>query len=232
MHHFRAAALILLLSSPVFVGSQTARTTHTPYTATFKMTTVHKLEDGTTITRETTVREAHDSQGRIMRREDGFRLVPTTPESFSTSVIDPATYTRTLWTSMTKVATRVHSSPPPPHPSAAIANTTPSDPKPHTSTQKKSLGNKTIAGVYAEGIRFTTTIPTGYFGNDRPFLSVREVWTAPDLRLTVLTIEHDPSIGTRTTELINLDRSEPDPALFQPPPDYTIQDQSPVSASH
>ena len=61
---------------------------------------------------------------------------------------------------------------------------------------------------------------------------MREEWTAPDLRLTVLTIEHDPSIGTRTTELINLDRSEPDPALFQPPPDYTIQDQFPVSTSH
>ena len=32
----------------------------------------------------------------------------------------------------------------------------------------------------------------------------------------------DPRFGTRVTQLTNITRSEPDPALFQVPSDYTV----------
>jgi len=83
--------------------------------------------------------------------------------------------------------------------------------------------------VYAEGTRVTTTYPVGSLGNDRPIVNVRETWTSPDLRLVVLSTDEDPRTGKQTTEVINLDHGEPDPALFQVPEGYTIRDQTPGS---
>jgi hypothetical protein len=103
------------------------------------------------------------------------------------------------------------------------------DPNHRPTTQSEKLGGKTFAGVYAEGTKLTITYPVGYEGNDRPIVNVRETWTAPDLKIIVYTTDDDPRTGSRTTELINLDRAEPDPALFQVPEGYTINDQYPGS---
>ncbi len=103
----------------------------------------------------------------------------------------------------------------------------PFDPSLRPSRQSEKLGGKTIAGVYAEGTKITVTYPVGYFGNDRPILNVRETWMSPELRIIVYTTEDDPRTGNRTTEITNLDRGEPDPALFQVPEGYTIKDQYP-----
>jgi hypothetical protein len=91
--------------------------------------------------------------------------------------------------------------------------------------RREQLDGKTIAGVYARGTRFTTTYPVGSIGNDRPIAVVQETWTSPDLRIVVLSINDDPRTGLRTTELTDLDRDEPDPALFKAPEGYTIQEQ-------
>lgn len=103
------------------------------------------------------------------------------------------------------------------------------DPKLRPSIQRESLPGKSINGIYAEGVRITQTYPIGYFGNDRPIVLVHETWTSPDLKITVLATTDDPRTGTRTTEVTNLDRSEPDPALFQVPEGYTIKEQNPGS---
>ena len=103
------------------------------------------------------------------------------------------------------------------------------DPNLRPTTQTEKLGGKSIAGVYAEGVRITTTYPVGFFGNDKPIVSVHEAWTAPDLRLALLIINDDPRSGTQTTEITDLKRAEPDPALFQVPEGYTIKDQNPGS---
>ena len=94
-------------------------------------------------------------------------------------------------------------------------------------THREQLDGKTIAGVYAKGTRVTTTYPVEYMGNDRPIVVVQETWTSPDLGMVVLSINDDPRTGVRTTELTDLDRNEPDPALFKVPEGYTIQEQHP-----
>jgi hypothetical protein len=101
------------------------------------------------------------------------------------------------------------------------------DPNLRPARQSEKLGGKTIAGIYVEGTKITITYPIGFFGNDRPIVNVRETWTSPDLKLIVLSTDEDPRNGSRTTELTDLIRGEPDPALFQVPEGYTVKDQYP-----
>ena len=88
----------------------------------------------------------------------------------------------------------------------------------------EDLGTQSFFGVLAAGKRTTTIFPEGYFGNDRPIQMVSEVWVSDELGLTLLEKHSDPRIGELITRVTSLDRVEPDPALFQIPPDYTLQE--------
>jgi hypothetical protein len=74
----------------------------------------------------------------------------------------------------------------------------------------------------------TRTIPEGAEGNDRPIAIVNETWRSPDLDIIVPSVNEDPRTDTRTAEVTDLDRAEPDPSIFQVLEGYTIKDQSPV----
>jgi hypothetical protein len=89
---------------------------------------------------------------------------------------------------------------------------------------QESLGTQSIEGVTAEGTRMTFTIPAGKIGNDRPIVTVNERWYSPELQTVVLTKNSDPRMGETTYRLTNINRSEPDPALFQVPADYTVDE--------
>src|SRR5262249_29941945 len=88
----------------------------------------------------------------------------------------------------------------------------------------ESLGKQMIEGVEAEGQRVTVTIQAGKIGNERPIVTVNERWYSPELQTVVLSKNSDPRIGETTYKLINIDRSEPNPALFQVPSDYTVEE--------
>jgi hypothetical protein len=216
-----------------------------PYTATVKTTIVQKLVDGTTITRVNTTKEARDSEGRTMHQTSLY--VPNGgPAIVNTSVFDPGSRTMTHWMSQSKQATVIHM----PEPKSLAANLPTqqtvlaggsssngsADGQPQIATaaqaarirnrQKEQLGGKTIAGVYAEGTRITMTIPEGAEGNDRPITTVNETWRSRDLNITLLSVNEDPRTGTRTTEVTDLDRAEPDPSVFQVPEGYTVKDQN------
>jgi hypothetical protein len=45
----------------------------------------------------------------------------------------------------------------------------------------------------------------------------------------MLTTDNDPRNGLQSTEVTDIVRTEPDPALFLPPEGYTIKDQYPES---
>jgi hypothetical protein len=49
---------------------------------------------------------------------------------------------------------------------------------------------------------------------------------SPELKVPGLVTNNDPRSGESTTKLINVNRSEPDPSLFQPPPDYTVIEET------
>jgi hypothetical protein len=88
----------------------------------------------------------------------------------------------------------------------------------------EQLGTRTIEGVSAEGTRRTTTWPAGSQGNDHPLIDVMETWYSPELKAMVLSKTTSARNGDSTVKLTNISRAEPDAALFQPPPGYTIVD--------
>lgn len=88
----------------------------------------------------------------------------------------------------------------------------------------EDLGTKTMEGVQVTGVRTTRTIPAGEIGNDRPIITVTEVWTSPDLKTIIYSKRSDPRMGEQTFQLTNVDRSEPDAALFTVPSDFKVVD--------
>jgi hypothetical protein len=96
-----------------------------------------------------------------------------------------------------------------------------------TSTSEP-LGTKMIEGIEVQGRRMTTTYAVGAIGNDRPIVTTTELWTSPDLGLTVLSKISDPRTGDSINAIINISQAEPDPALFQIPQAYKVVDEQTV----
>jgi len=83
------------------------------------------------------------------------------------------------------------------------------------------LPAREIEGLKVHGERTTWTIEAGKVGNEKPIVIVREVWTAPELMLTVMTRDADPRSGETIYRLAKIKRGEPDPALMKVPADYS-----------
>jgi len=87
----------------------------------------------------------------------------------------------------------------------------------------ESLGKETVAGVSAEGVRLTTTIPAEAMGNERPIAITRERWFSPELQIVLRSKQNDPRFGVTTYEVTKLDRANPAHSLFEVPRDYRIR---------
>jgi hypothetical protein len=110
-------------------------------------------------------------------------------------------------------------------PSAAPRRRVVDDPaRPQFTTE--DLGTQIIEGIQAEGSRQTTTWPVGAMGNDRPITNTNETWRSPELKELILTKSDDPRSGESTHKLVNINRGEPDPSLFEVPPGYTVKDET------
>jgi hypothetical protein len=83
-----------------------------------------------------------------------------------------------------------------------------------------SLPPREIEGLRVNGERTTWVIEAGKLGNEKPIQTVREVWTSPELMLTVMSRDFDPRQGEETYRLKAVKRGEPDAALMRVPPDY------------
>jgi len=89
-------------------------------------------------------------------------------------------------------------------------------------TRTEQLGIQNFEGVDAEGTRTITTIPADAIGNERPIEIVYERWYSKELQQVVYSRHVDPRFGEQTYKLTNINRSEPDPSLFQVPHSYRI----------
>lgn len=215
------------------VAISDSRCTGLPYSAEIISRTVQTLSDGTHITSEQKRVEARDSQGRT-RHEIYISNGVADPDSNQPVFVfisDPVGGQLIHLNPRQKIAT-VNLFPTAPRTDGNSAQMT-AQSRPavvkqtmHANSQARpeveKLGQETIDGVYAEGERVTTVIGAGTQGNDRDITVVTERWLSPDLGIEVLNKTTDPR-GDTTTELKNLSRTEPDPALFQVPPDYKLQ---------
>jgi hypothetical protein len=94
---------------------------------------------------------------------------------------------------------------------------------PFTST-KEELGTQVIEGYVVKGVKITRTLPAGTEGNDQPIVTTIESWQSADLGETLLNKADDPRMGQMTRTLTNIQRGEPDPALFQVPAEFTVRE--------
>ena len=84
----------------------------------------------------------------------------------------------------------------------------------------EGLGHRTIEGLDAEGIHRTDE-PTHSDASGTVMPErMNEQWCAPDLQAVILQVSQDAI--REVLELKNIQRVDPDPALFEIPSDYTI----------
>jgi hypothetical protein len=94
-----------------------------------------------------------------------------------------------------------------------------------TTKDAEALGTKIMFGATVAGRRMTSTSPAGANGNDRPITTTREIWI--DLRNGVVVMSKDNSRAADSTMTMeNYSDAEPAPALFQPPRDFTLVDET------
>lgn len=86
-----------------------------------------------------------------------------------------------------------------------------------------------VNGVWCEGSRDSRWVRPGEGNNksNHNELEVTDTWIAEDLFTEVRWKMDDPSLGKYRNDLIDIDRSEPDPALFGPPAGYRVLDATP-----
>lgn len=205
-----------------------------PYSAHTETLHTQSLEDGTKIERKMSVINSfRDSQGRT--REERYIALPDMPgepgDLISVIIHDPTTGVSFLLNPKNHTARELPGLPVgnvgrdtitiPQHGVPVTLNGSPRK-RQHPTITTVDLGTQEIEGVIVNGTRTTMDFPTGLVGNDRPFSVVTERWQSPELKLFLLTKLSDPRSGETTTRVTNLDRSEPDPSLFQVPDGYTI----------
>jgi hypothetical protein len=216
-----------------------------PFTGVVKTTFEQRLADGNAIHSVTRVHQARDSSGKTMmeraegcvRGEDGQMH-----ERLLVTVNDRATRTDMTWQAgwddMAKVVHIFHQPDPPSRPIEVVKRPEPSPTElerrqraihaaqlQQREYRTEDLGTRDFNGVSAKGTRNTRTIPAGEEGNDQPLVVVDETWRSREMGLTLMAINDDPRRGRSTMEYEELNRVEPDPALFAAPAGYTVQEQ-------
>jgi hypothetical protein len=216
-----------------------------PFTATAKTEYEQRLPDGNVLRGVTIDHVARDSSGKTRnetvvgceRGEDGQLHARV-----NVNVFDPAARATTTWSITSglddpkspKTAYVFHM------PAPAIPAKRPTaeelekrrklmqSQQPHEQVKTEKLGTMNVNGIFAEGTRTTRTIPAGEEGNDLPLELVTEGWTSSEFATRIEVIDYDPRRGRATYRLQDINLGQPDPSLFEPPPDYKIEEQHPL----
>jgi hypothetical protein len=96
----------------------------------------------------------------------------------------------------------------------------------HETIKHEGLGIEVVEGLIAKGMRTTMTKDAGVDGNDQPTENVVEQWVSVDLQVEVLYKTADIHSTDNIRKLTNVNRSEPDAALFHVPAGYKIVDEA------
>jgi hypothetical protein len=222
---FSISLLALSAKAQREFGVASSAVQHSPYSITQELEHEQTLSDGTHIDTKTERHLYRDSYGRTR-----FEITPPATQENGPAIIDiqdPVSNKGYMLNVHQKTADVIKDIRPdfnnlPVQPPSPPPNAPPQNARPQMSHE--DLGTQTIAGLLAKGTRTTITIPTGQQGNDRPIVTVRETWTSADLPVPVYSKTSDPRNGDTITRLISIDRSEPDPSLFQVPPDYVVRE--------
>jgi hypothetical protein len=183
-----------------------------------------KLDDGGVVTTHLFAMVARDSQVRIYRERRNFVPANSDQESRKEDIriFDPVTHTRTTCEVAARrcTVTGYHARTSfKPTPAGSL-----DDGKRYLT--RESLGSDVIEDLNVVGTRETTTINAGVIGNSQPLAITREFWYSPDLQVNLSVTRQDPREGTQVIHVVDLSRSEPDPAMFQVPAGFVVEDSS------
>jgi hypothetical protein len=185
------------------------------------------------------IKIARDEKGRIMMQKIGDELLPECDQlkqhdpppcpAWGIFVIDPVARTDTHWLEGERAYHGAVAIPLSQDQLEEAAHVTSEMPElaPDIDTDASSvttmdLGNKTIEGILAHGVRTTVIYPVGHTTNKAPVTWIHEAWIAPEMKLIVRVVEGYPS-GEETVWGLERISLSPDSALFQPPGDYELQ---------
>jgi hypothetical protein len=179
------------------------------------------LEDGTVMTTHLFAMVARSSEGRIFREVRSFVPLNSSEQSKlkEIRIFDPITHTRTECNVAThRCSVTGYHAPTSftPRPVGEFDNG-------KRSLTRESLGSDSIDGLSVVGTRETVTINPGVVGNSQPLVTTREFWYSPDLQVNLSVTRQDPREGTQVVNVHDVSRSEPDPAMFQVPAGYVIE---------
>jgi hypothetical protein len=230
------------LGSP---GDATLPIVGSPYSAERTSEVVNARPDGTKVTwQQKSEKIWRDSQGR-MRSEHQVFGSPEARFSY-VSIVDPVGCFIYVIDDVNKVThrsalsrCRPMQSRPAARPADALAVPVPPTPetiKVGTGVQAgqsssmplssyETLGERNVGGVMAFGTRTTTRYPVGAIGNDRPLVTVYEMWSSKLYGGEVLSTSTGGLSGDTTNRLINIVLGEPDASQFQPPVGYAVIDE-------
>jgi hypothetical protein len=86
----------------------------------------------------------------------------------------------------------------------------------------ENLGQKEINGLTAYGMRWTMTPLETVEPSDLPETTT-ELWKSKEFDFDLVKVTSGPKYGSEREELSDLQRGDPDPALFEPPLGYKVE---------
>jgi hypothetical protein len=87
------------------------------------------------------------------------------------------------------------------------------------SVTTEDLGEKTVEGLRATGVRTTVMYPAGHSRNKTPIAIIHELWTSQEMQLVVKIVDGDPH-GEETIADLEQVSLQPDLSSFDPSSEY------------
>jgi hypothetical protein len=211
-----------------------------PFSAEIVSTSSGSLEDRSPYSQHPQL-VARDSEGRVRFESIGWVSRPYTlskpgpqAEQHLIGICDPVANTFTLIDTLKATVDISHSTsiPPSMHPLPSFCSRQLFR-MPIGFSAGQDLGLQIIAGVQARGERVNTPLhPEDSYENSGPIASTRETWCSEELSAIVLRVTENISTpGKSESAMQNINRSEPDPALFQIPRGYSVTERGATGAS-
>jgi hypothetical protein len=204
-----------------------------PFSADVVQQFTQVMPDGTRLARETHGKMFRDSVGRTRSETELVGATAGAEARRYVTIFDPVQQMNIRLDVQTKIATvfPFPSSAPVAHDvelklAKALAARTANSSRQQDPVASQDIGPSSMQGFAVTGRRRTLPAEARPAGAEKARNIVVETWFSPELKIELQARTEDPALGVRTTQLMNIANGEPDPALFQIPADYTIQDNS------
>jgi hypothetical protein len=197
-----------------------------PMSGTVELESTQVLTDGSTDVKKAFAHIARDSRGRIYNERRNFAPATYTGATpiLSFHIYDPETRISVFLDPATHIARQTTLPAPEADPEAKPGRDSRAN---NPLLQEEDLGSQTVENVVVHGIRKSRTIPAKANGTWKAIVVVDEYWYSEELHLNIIVKHNDPRTGQQVVTITQVDRAEPDPAMFEVPSGYKVVDETP-----